>query len=104
MAKQREKKTGKPTGLDETGFGEAPQQAFEGVPLGGSVSDWAREIELQAEAEARKAEMREIRSQAGKHRLKAAKGKAADSSGVSEAGASEERAAKRPCGGPSGAN
>ncbi|MEZ5791150.1 MAG: excinuclease ABC subunit UvrB [Nitratireductor sp.] len=90
MAKQREEKTGKPTGLDETGFGEAPQQAFEGVPLGGSVSDWAREIEQQAEAEARSAEMREIRSQAGKHRLKAAKGKdAAAKPGAKALGVSE---------------
>ncbi len=30
------------------GFGEAPQAAFEGAPLSGSVSDWAREIVEEA--------------------------------------------------------
>ncbi len=29
----------------DTGFGEAPQAAFEGAPLSGPVSDWARQIE-----------------------------------------------------------
>ena len=30
------------------GFGEAPQAAFEGAPLSGSISDWAKEIEEEA--------------------------------------------------------
>ncbi len=51
------------------GFGEAPQAPFEGVPWSGSVSDWAREMERAAEAEAGKAEMRAIRSAAGRHRV-----------------------------------
>ncbi|MFD1696378.1 excinuclease ABC subunit UvrB [Roseibium aestuarii] len=53
------KKPASPTELDpETsspeGFGEAPQAPFEGVPLSGSISDWAREIEEQIEEEAAK--------------------------------------------------
>ncbi|SHM28372.1 excinuclease ABC subunit UvrB [Roseibium suaedae] len=30
------------------GFGEAPQAAFEGAPLSGSIADWAKEIEEEA--------------------------------------------------------
>ncbi len=30
------------------GFGEAPQAAFEGAPLSGGISDWAKEIEEEA--------------------------------------------------------
>nr|WP_321334002.1 excinuclease ABC subunit UvrB [Breoghania sp.] len=35
-------------GHDVSGFGESPQAAFEGAPLSGSVSDWAREISDEA--------------------------------------------------------
>jgi excinuclease ABC subunit B len=54
------------------GFGEAPQAELTGTPLTGPVSDWAREMERAAEAEARSAEMRAIRSAAGEHRVKVA--------------------------------
>ncbi|MBD8890701.1 excinuclease ABC subunit UvrB [Roseibium litorale] len=38
-----------PTHPDATdGFGEAPQAAFEGAPLSGSIADWAKEIEDEA--------------------------------------------------------
>lgn len=33
---------------EATGFGEAPQAALEGVPLAGSIADWAREISVEA--------------------------------------------------------
>ena len=36
------------------GFDEAPQAAIEGLPLSGSISDWAREISEQAEKPAAK--------------------------------------------------
>ncbi|WP_346909306.1 excinuclease ABC subunit UvrB [uncultured Roseibium sp.] len=41
----------KKTAADEPktdGFGEAPQATFEGAPLSGSISDWAKEIEEEA--------------------------------------------------------
>jgi excinuclease ABC subunit B len=53
------------------GFAEAPQAPLEGVPYEGNVSDWVRALEREAEQGARAAEMRDIRSQAGKHRVKA---------------------------------
>jgi hypothetical protein len=37
------------------GFAEAPQKDMSGAPLSGSVSDWAREMERAAEADARAA-------------------------------------------------
>ncbi|MCV0397583.1 MAG: excinuclease ABC subunit UvrB [Rhizobiaceae bacterium] len=58
-------------GADAAGFGEAPQAPLEGVPYSGSVRDWARDLERAAEEDARKAEMRAIRSEAGKHRMRA---------------------------------
>ena len=64
MAKERKKSDGKPQG-----FSEAPQAEFEGAPLSGSVTDWAAQLEREAEESARKAEMREIRSKAGTHRV-----------------------------------
>ena len=66
MAKSPPKKTGKPSG-----FEEAPQAEFEGAPLSGSVEDWVKQLEAEAERDARDTEMREIRSKAGKHRRKA---------------------------------
>ncbi len=54
------------------GFGEAPQATFEGAPLGGSVSDWAKDLARQAEDEqaraARKEENCRRASEAGRHR------------------------------------
>jgi len=101
MAKSREKKTGRPAseeraGADtprprsraqgagvsaNNGFEEAPQPDLKGAPLKGGVSDWAAQIEADAddmadveaamEKAARDEEMRAIRSAAGKHRRKA---------------------------------
>ena len=78
MARTNEKKTGKPSG-----FAESPQPDLTGEPLEGSVADWAAKLEREAEESARKSEMREIRSRAGKHRVKAGKPrKADDKSGI----------------------
>ncbi|MFT4000653.1 MAG: excinuclease ABC subunit UvrB [Rhizobium sp.] len=52
-----------------TGFEEAPQAPFEGAPLSGSVSDWVKQLEADAEASAVETQ-REIASKAGKHRKK----------------------------------
>ncbi|MFD1744180.1 excinuclease ABC subunit UvrB [Rhizobium helianthi] len=52
-----------------TGFEEAPQSAFEGAPLSGSVSDWVKQLEAEAESSAVETQ-REIASKAGKHRKK----------------------------------
>ena len=52
-----------------TGFEEAPQAAFEGAPLSGSVSDWVKQLEAEAEASSVETQ-REIASKAGKHRKK----------------------------------
>ena len=80
MAKPRDKKTGRPSG-----FEESPQASFEGAPvdLKGPVSSSIEQLEgetrtvsndeINARA-ARAEETRRIRSEAGKHRLKAAKG------------------------------
>ncbi len=54
---------------DPTGFEEAPQAPFEGAPLSGSVSDWVKQLEADAEASAVETQ-REIASKAGKHRKK----------------------------------
>ncbi|THV25102.1 excinuclease ABC subunit UvrB [Peteryoungia ipomoeae] len=54
-------------------FEEAPQTAFEGAPLstplGGSVSDWVKQLEAEAEASTVESQ-RELASKAGKHRKK----------------------------------
>ncbi|PZU87664.1 MAG: excinuclease ABC subunit UvrB [Shinella sp.] len=56
-----------------SGFEEAPQSEFEGAPLsapmGGSVSDWVKQLEAEAEASTVESQ-REIASKAGKHRKK----------------------------------
>ena len=57
--------------LEPKGFGEAPQADLEGAPYQGNVADWVRDLEEAAAKEARKASTRAIRSEAGKHRLKA---------------------------------
>ena len=51
------------------GFEEAPQAAFEGAPLSGSVADWVKQLEAEAEASSVETQ-REIASKAGKHRKK----------------------------------
>jgi excinuclease ABC subunit B len=51
------------------GFEEAPQSAFEGAPLEGSVSDWVKQLEADAEASGVETQ-RQIASKAGKHRKK----------------------------------
>ncbi|MBL0373112.1 excinuclease ABC subunit UvrB [Rhizobium sp. KVB221] len=51
-----------------SGFEEAPQAPFEGAPISGSVSDWVKQLEQEAEQAGRAESMREIRSKAGKHR------------------------------------
>jgi len=50
-----------------SGFEEAPQSPFEGEPLSGSVSDWVKQLEAEAEA-ASVESRREVASKAGKHR------------------------------------
>jgi len=81
MAKSPPKKTGKPSG-----FEEQPQKDFEGAPLTGSVEDWVKQLESEAERDARAQETREIRSKAGKHRRKAEK----DAQGPASAERSEK--------------
>ncbi|NKK76320.1 excinuclease ABC subunit UvrB [Rhizobium leguminosarum] len=51
------------------GFEEAPQSSFEGAPLSGSVADWVKQLESDAEASGVETQ-REIASKAGKHRKK----------------------------------
>lgn len=51
------------------GFAEMPQAEFEGVPLSGSVSDWVKQLEAEAEASSVETQ-REVASKAGKHRKK----------------------------------
>ncbi|WP_313760390.1 excinuclease ABC subunit UvrB, partial [Rhizobium sp.] len=51
------------------GFEEAPQSAFEGAPLEGSVADWVKQLEAAAEASGVETQ-RQIASKAGKHRKK----------------------------------
>jgi excinuclease ABC subunit B len=64
---------------DLDGFAEAPQPKLSGAPAGasGSIADWAADLAKEAELEAvkarRKEENRALRSQAGKHRLRAGK-------------------------------
>jgi excinuclease ABC subunit B len=57
----------------KSGFEEAPQSSFEGAPLsaplGGSVADWVKQLEAEAESSGVETQ-REIASKAGKHRKK----------------------------------
>ncbi|WP_187972218.1 excinuclease ABC subunit UvrB [Aquibium microcysteis] len=70
--------------LEPQGFGEAPQAGLSGMPLSGSVSDWAREMERAAEEELRASEMRAIRSKAGKHRVQVAIDAEKEAAGMAE--------------------
>jgi excinuclease ABC subunit B len=86
MKNPREKKTGRPAAEGASagkGFEEAPQARFEGAPLKGPVSGWIEQLEAGIDDEAmaraaRSEEMRRIRSEAGKHRLKAGRDASAD--------------------------
>ncbi|MGZ2455946.1 excinuclease ABC subunit UvrB [Rhizobium sp. IY2] len=49
------------------GFEEAAQSSFEGAPLSGSVADWVKQLEADAEASGVESQ-RDIASKAGKHR------------------------------------
>ncbi|MCO5133152.1 MAG: excinuclease ABC subunit UvrB [Phyllobacteriaceae bacterium] len=54
-----------------SGFAEKPQPDLDGAPLqGAALEDWLRLAEEEAAKQARDEEMRQIRSQAGKHRVK----------------------------------
>ncbi|HMQ58919.1 MAG TPA: DEAD/DEAH box helicase family protein, partial [Rhizobiaceae bacterium] len=64
-----------------SGFEETPQAPFEGAPLTGDITDWVAQIEREAEQSARRESTREIRSQAGKHRLKAERAAQAEAQG-----------------------
>lgn len=64
MARSPKNSTSSPSGLEE-----APQSSFEGAPLGGSVADWVKQLEAEAEASSVETQ-REIASKAGKHRKK----------------------------------
>ncbi|MCF3639875.1 excinuclease ABC subunit UvrB [Rhizobium sp. TRM95111] len=50
-----------------TGFEEAPQSPLAGAPLSGSVADWVKQLEAEAEAAGIESR-REVASKAGKHR------------------------------------
>ena len=105
------------------GFEEAPQPAITGAPFepsekdgqgpagdapapvsGGSIEDWIRQLEDHAAREQRDAEMRAIRSRAGKHRLKAGNGAAGEGESLKlEDGAETAgRHRKKPGSGPQG--
>ncbi|TAA52174.1 excinuclease ABC subunit UvrB [Shinella sp. JR1-6] len=60
-------RTPKKSSPSNPGFEEAPQSDFEGAPLSGSVSDWVKQLEAEAEA-ASVESRREVASKAGKHR------------------------------------
>ncbi|PZP48765.1 MAG: excinuclease ABC subunit UvrB, partial [Agrobacterium fabrum] len=64
MARSPKNSTSSPSG-----FEEAPQSSFEGAPLSGSVADWVKQLEAEAEASSVETQ-REIASKAGKHRKK----------------------------------
>ncbi|WP_159953107.1 excinuclease ABC subunit UvrB [Rhizobium sp. 18065] len=94
------------------GFEEAPQSEFEGAPisggLSGSVSDWVRQLEAEAEAAGVESQ-RELASKAGKHRKKIeiearrhAEKLALEKAQQSAAGRKPERASE-PVRGPRGA-
>jgi excinuclease ABC subunit B len=89
-------------------FEEAPQTAFEGAPLSGSVSDWVKQLEAEAEASTVESQ-RELASKAGKHRKKIevearrhAEKVALEKAQQSAAGRKPERASE-PMRGPRGA-
>lgn len=64
-------KSNKHSSKTPTGFEEAPQAPFEGVPLSENISEWADEMQKLAEAETEPTH-RKVASDAGKHRKRAA--------------------------------
>ncbi|WP_346894067.1 excinuclease ABC subunit UvrB [uncultured Roseibium sp.] len=66
------------------GFGEAPQAAFEGAPLSGSISDWAKEIEEEAAKPAPKGQKNSKRSEGKADRPSPGQGAPAQDSEQSE--------------------
>ena len=79
------KKTSAPTG-----FEEAPQAPFEGAPLSGSVADWVKQLEADAEASGIETQ-REIASKAGKHRKKVEIAASKSGRGTSMGGSTDPR-------------
>ena len=77
------------------GFEEVPQSSFEGAPLGGSVADWVKQLEADAEASGVETQ-RQIASKAGKHRKKVeiAASKSAEGRGAKAQGAGSVSASK----------
>jgi excinuclease ABC subunit B len=73
-----------------SGFEEAPQAPFEGEPLSGSVADWVKQLERDAEQASRGESMRDIRSKAGKHR----KSVEADARRMQETGLVDKRSSR----------
>ncbi|MFM2281909.1 MAG: hypothetical protein RLZZ444_4140 [Pseudomonadota bacterium] len=84
-----------------SGFEEAPQSPFEGEPVSGSVSDWVRQMEQEAEKAQRAESMREIRSKAGTHRKKVENAARQNAESQSAAGRKPGRASE-PVRGPRG--
>ncbi|QRM55737.1 excinuclease ABC subunit UvrB [Sinorhizobium sp. BG8] len=72
------------------GFEEAPQASFEGAPLSGSVSDWVKQLEAEAEASSIETQ-RQIASKAGKHRKKVEISASKTSRGVSIGGSTDPK-------------
>ncbi|TCQ09900.1 excinuclease ABC subunit B [Rhizobium sp. PP-F2F-G36] len=77
MARSPKKTAASPR--ETSGFEEAPQAPFEGAPISGSVADWVKQLEAEAEATSHETR-RDVASKAGKHRkqveIAAAKAKA----------------------------
>ncbi|NTF31463.1 excinuclease ABC subunit UvrB [Rhizobium skierniewicense] len=79
------------------GFAEMPQAEFEGAPLSGSVSDWVKQLEADAEASSVETQ-REVASKAGKHRKKIeieARKQAVDEAAKANAGVNKKTTAQK---------
>lgn len=79
------------------GFEEMPQADFEGAPLSGSVADWVKQLEAEAEASSVETQ-REIASKAGKHRKKIeieARKQALDEAAKEKSGANKKATAQK---------
>ncbi|KQV81738.1 excinuclease ABC subunit UvrB [Rhizobium sp. Root1220] len=72
------------------GFEEAPQSGFEGAPLEGSVADWVKQLEADAEASGVETQ-RQIASKAGKHRKKVEIAASKSARGTSMGGSTDPR-------------
>ncbi|WP_087001567.1 excinuclease ABC subunit UvrB [Rhizobium sullae] len=76
------------------GFEEAPQSSFEGAPLEGSVADWVKQLEADAEASSVETQ-REIASKAGKHRKKVEIAASKSARGTSMGGSTDPKTRAR---------